>query len=337
MNANVDPAVLQPAPSWEGAQGKSYVLEIPIDQLCPDPHQPRKTFDEDELDELAGSIEDLGPQQLPLVNPRCVLDGKEYFYIKAGERRWRAHKKLGKKTIICVVEPVVYNGTRSFERRLSQVAENSSRVKHTHSEIVALLCDAIDEEIKNRGGKAHGAIGVALRRVGRAFGKKSITWAENYRKLTHLHEDLLVLLDRDDDAKLNFQLALTLAAAPREKQQEILARAEEVRARGGVNAMKRYVVRTVRGEGVAVGRNDWRSRPSDDRERLTNLIRTILRNTVTFSEGMTTPGLNAFLSTVLSGMDVSEASELLHSIREAEETLKLIEAQLRSRAEYRVR
>lgn len=74
------------------------VIEIPLNQLRPNPYQPRKTFDEDAIRELAESIKQHGVIQPIIV--RSVLKGYE---IIAGERRFRASQYCGNTTISAVV------------------------------------------------------------------------------------------------------------------------------------------------------------------------------------------------------------------------------------------
>jgi len=74
------------------------VIEIPLKELRPNPYQPRKTFDEDSINELAQSIKEHGVIQPIIV--RSVLRGYE---IIAGERRFRASQACGLETIPAVV------------------------------------------------------------------------------------------------------------------------------------------------------------------------------------------------------------------------------------------
>src|SRR5262245_5902195 len=73
--------------------------EIPIDQIEPNPRQPRKTFDPGALDELALSIKASGVIQ-PIVVRRGLTGG---WQLIAGERRWRAARQAGLERIPAVV------------------------------------------------------------------------------------------------------------------------------------------------------------------------------------------------------------------------------------------
>ncbi len=87
-------------PGVEAESGKP--LEIPLDEIDRNPFQTRTHFDEQLLDELAGSITANGVVQPILVRP--LPNGR--FQLIAGERRWLASKKAGKPTIPAVLRQV---------------------------------------------------------------------------------------------------------------------------------------------------------------------------------------------------------------------------------------
>ncbi|WP_027093041.1 ParB/RepB/Spo0J family partition protein [Cohnella thermotolerans] len=76
------------------------VVEIPLSQLRANPYQPRKTFDDDAIKELAESIREHG-----VIQPIVVRTALRGFEIIAGERRFRASQLLGNPTIPAVVRP----------------------------------------------------------------------------------------------------------------------------------------------------------------------------------------------------------------------------------------
>ncbi len=83
-------------------QGSSNLNEIPIDQIEPNPDQPRREFDETAMQELATSIANMGiiaPITLRQVAP-------ERYQIIAGERRWRASQIAGLKSIPAYIRTV---------------------------------------------------------------------------------------------------------------------------------------------------------------------------------------------------------------------------------------
>ena len=72
-------------------QGSSNLNEIPIDQIEPNPEQPRREFDETAMQELAASIQTMG-----IIAPITLRQVSENHYqIIAGERRWRASQIAG--------------------------------------------------------------------------------------------------------------------------------------------------------------------------------------------------------------------------------------------------
>src|SRR6266498_5965772 len=76
----------------------STFIEIPLDRVDPNPRQPRGTFDEDSLQELATSIEAVGVLQPIVVRPQ-----EDRFQIVMGERRVRAAKLAGLAAIPAIV------------------------------------------------------------------------------------------------------------------------------------------------------------------------------------------------------------------------------------------
>ena len=72
-------------------QGTSTINEIPVEQIEPNPNQPRRDFDEEALQELANSIKEIG-----IIQPITLRQTAENkFQIIAGERRWRASQIAG--------------------------------------------------------------------------------------------------------------------------------------------------------------------------------------------------------------------------------------------------
>ena len=93
------------------------VINVNITKIEPNRNQPRKTFDEDSLLELADSIKQFG-----VVNPLIVTDKKDHYEIVGGERRWRAAKKAGLKEIPVIIKELT-------EREIAEIAiiDNTQR------------------------------------------------------------------------------------------------------------------------------------------------------------------------------------------------------------------
>lgn len=94
------------------------IRKVRVDLIDANPDQPRKKFDHDEIAALASSIHAQGQQSPIGIRPK----GKR-FEIVYGERRWRAHQLLGRKTIDAIVRTM-----SEFERDLAAIVENLARV-----------------------------------------------------------------------------------------------------------------------------------------------------------------------------------------------------------------
>ncbi|MCR5849137.1 MAG: ParB/RepB/Spo0J family partition protein [Bacteroidaceae bacterium] len=82
--------------------GSSNLCEVRMDDIRPNPNQPRREFDDDSLQELANSIRQIG-----VVQPITLRDmGDGTYVIIAGERRWRASQRVGLTTIPAYIRTV---------------------------------------------------------------------------------------------------------------------------------------------------------------------------------------------------------------------------------------
>src|SRR5713226_5859791 len=74
------------------------LVEIGLDQVAPNPNQPRKTFESSSLEELAASIRASG-----VIQPIIVRHTGSGYQLIAGERRWRAARQAGLDRIPAIV------------------------------------------------------------------------------------------------------------------------------------------------------------------------------------------------------------------------------------------
>ncbi|MEO7118537.1 MAG: ParB/RepB/Spo0J family partition protein, partial [Candidatus Limnocylindrales bacterium] len=88
--------------SPEGSQKSHGIRNVPLDRISPNPNQPRLTFDEATLQELAASVVEHGVLQPILVRP--ADDGR--YQLIAGERRWRAARIAGLREIPALIEQI---------------------------------------------------------------------------------------------------------------------------------------------------------------------------------------------------------------------------------------
>ena len=127
------------------------IVELPIDELRPNPYQPRKIFDEEKLQELANSIKEHGIFQ-PIIVKKSAIKGYE---IIAGERRVKASKMVGLEKIPAIV--------RNFtDQQMMEIAllENLQRENLNAIEEATAYKNLINamqitqEELANRLGKS---------------------------------------------------------------------------------------------------------------------------------------------------------------------------------------
>ena len=101
----------------EAAETHEGIKYIDINNIKPNANQPRKTFDEGKLEELADSIREHG-----LIQPLVVRKSTNGYEIVAGERRWRAARKIGIKKI-----PAIVRELSDEENMLLAIIENMQR------------------------------------------------------------------------------------------------------------------------------------------------------------------------------------------------------------------
>jgi ParB family transcriptional regulator, chromosome partitioning protein len=137
------------------------VTTLPIGKLRPNRLQPRTTFDESSLSDLADSIRAQGVVQ-PLV---VSLEQDGAYSIVAGERRWRAARQAGLETVPVVVREVADDRER-LELALVENVQRSDLNPIEEAEAYHALQDAFgltQEEVAGRVGKARPTVANALR------------------------------------------------------------------------------------------------------------------------------------------------------------------------------
>lgn len=143
----------------EATSGPGALQEIPISEIRPNPHQPRDHFDEESLGALAESIREVGVLQPVLV--RAQGDG---FELIAGERRWRAARRVGLQRIPAIIRTA--DDATSLEHAL---VENLHRSDLNALEEAAAFQQLIEdfslthEEVAKRVGRSRASISNMLR------------------------------------------------------------------------------------------------------------------------------------------------------------------------------
>lgn len=144
----------------DNATEQSNAVEIRIDELEPNPEQPRKNFDREALDELSENIKKYGLIQ-PIVARPTIMGT---YQIVAGERRWRASMQAGLKTV-----PVIVKELSDAETMEIAIIENLQREDLNPIETAKGFKALMDtfkltqEEVAEKVGKSRSAVANALR------------------------------------------------------------------------------------------------------------------------------------------------------------------------------
>jgi ParB family chromosome partitioning protein len=109
--------------------------ELPVGEIRPNPKQPRTVFDEDALDELVGSIREVG-----VLQPIVVRDAGDGYELIMGERRWRATQAAGLATI-----PAIIRDTEDGDLLRDALLENLHRSELNPLEEAAAYQQLLDD------------------------------------------------------------------------------------------------------------------------------------------------------------------------------------------------
>ena len=138
---------------------QSSQISVPIDQIQPNPYQPRRLFDEEKLDELALSI-----QQHGIFTPLILKETMQGYYIVAGERRYRAAKIAKLQEVPAII--VDFNDDQMMEIALLENIQrenlNAIEEAQAYSTMMQRL-ELTQEQLANRVGKSRTHITNTLR------------------------------------------------------------------------------------------------------------------------------------------------------------------------------
>lgn len=170
----------------------SGVRQLALNRLQPNPDQPRKSFDQEALKELAQSIREHG-----VIQPIIVVPRGDNYVIIAGERRYRASKIVGLKTV-----PVIIKDYSEEEMRQIALIENLQREDLNPIETAMALKQLID------------TYGLTQDEIAQKIGKSRPSIANTLRLLT-LEPEVLTLVEK---GKLQAGLARAIITLPRDLQ-----------------------------------------------------------------------------------------------------------------------
>jgi ParB family chromosome partitioning protein len=144
---------------WIGSRNARKISEIPLGQIVRNPFQPRREFDEKEIEELAASIENYG-----LIQPIVVREQGKGYQIIAGERRYRACHYLGLKEIPAIIEEMddeqmaAVSLIENLQRRELNYFEEASAYS-----ILINVFGMTQEEVARKVGKSQSAVANKMR------------------------------------------------------------------------------------------------------------------------------------------------------------------------------
>lgn len=220
------------------------VVQLPVEKIVPNPHQPRKNFDDAELNMLAESIRQNGILQ-PL-SVRKVDDGYELI---SGERRLRAAKLIGLENVPCIVVDITERNSAVLA-----IVENIQRQDLSFFEEAIAIEKLIDfygmtqEDAAIKLGKAQSTIANKLRLL-KLSEKEMEMIAENglterhARALLRLNtpEQRLYAIERISKGKLNVERAEKLVEEILSDQKE----KESIKKRSGAFKDIRLFINTI--------------------------------------------------------------------------------------------
>jgi ParB family chromosome partitioning protein len=159
LGALIPTGSADPAAQEAGA----YLREIPLDAVAPNPRQPRATFDDDSLAELAASIREVG-----LLQPIIVREQEAGRYeLVMGERRWRAARLADLQAVPAIVRTVA-DGDMLREALLENLHREQLNALEEAAAYAQLLDDfsVTHEALAERVGKSRSHVSNTLRLLG---------------------------------------------------------------------------------------------------------------------------------------------------------------------------
>lgn len=206
--------------SDDGSDDQPLLGEIDIETISPNPEQPRVGFDEAGIEELADSIRVHGVLQ-PLVVER---DGHGGYRLIAGERRLRAARRAGLRTVPALVRPPTESRRHALELALVENLQRADLGALEEAAAYARLADAFGlshEAIGLRIGRSRSAVANTLRLLQLPA---SIQQALGERRLSAGHARALLALDGATAQELATRIeaeGLSVRATERAVQQRL--------------------------------------------------------------------------------------------------------------------
>ena len=208
--------------------------EIPRKRICPMPDQPRESFDQAKLQELASSIKAVGQIQPVIVSE---IESPDYDHqLTDGQRRWLACEMAE----VEMMKAIIWNVTNPADKFLIAFVANFGHEDHTPMEIAHSIARLMKEK------------GLSARGIAEIVGK-SVGWVDEYKSLLRLHEKIQAKMDPSvpEEERITFSVAIQLAPLHPDLQIEL---EEEIQARRmKTNQARSHIRHRVNTLGLSIG------------------------------------------------------------------------------------
>ena len=210
---------------------------LEVEAIQPNRFQPRKTFSEQELEQLADSIDQHGLLQPITVRKIDDGEGDIEYEIIAGERRWRAHKFLHKTRIKAIIKEDITDEKSMINALIENLQRQDLNPMEEAESIVALqrMQKLTQEQLAQRLGKSRAYISQVVR-------------------LVRLPDDVQSLIR---EGQLDSWHGTVIVAAPKEMQSELAEKA--VKGKWNIETLRKRVA-SIKEEDVE-GESEKASKP----------------------------------------------------------------------------
>ena len=225
-NASGAEFIKKPLSEEDVIRGDKFVVEVDVNQIVPNPHQPRLHFDDAHLEDLANSIKIYG-----VIQPIVVTRNGSQYEIIAGERRFRASKIAGLKKI-----PVILREAGEREKLELAIIENVQRHDLNSIEEARAYQELIDayqltqEEVASKVGKSRSFVANKTRMLHLPV---EIQKALMEGVITEGHAKAILALNNQEKQRALFDLILKSNLTVRQTEEK--TKEVSIRSRGGKN------------------------------------------------------------------------------------------------------
>lgn len=255
-------------------------IELRLAEIVPNRLQPRKEFTQEAIDELAASIRQFG-----ILQPLLVQKKGKYYELIAGERRWRAAKKAGLKTVPAIIRE--FTGQEAVEISLIENIQRENLNAIEEAQAYQRLQEEFrltQEEMAKRVSKSRAAVANSLRllKLDPSIQEKVIS-----RELSMGHARALLALEKTEDQRLAAEKIISgrLSVRETEKLVKQILHPKKIRVKekneqlDAVYAALEEKLRKTTGTKVSInqgqgerGKIEIEYYSQDDLERIINLI-----------------------------------------------------------------